>query len=345
MRENKYTVSKDVSIRKAMELINLNSLGIIFIVDENGCLIGAASDGDVRRHLLNNGNLDDDLWSITSKNPKYLPINEEHRIDEVISEYGIKVIPIVGHDRSIISIYANNRFIDVSDGLKEVPVVIMAGGLGTRLYPYTKILPKPLIPVGDTPIVERIMNQFERFGCEDFAMVVNYKKEMIMSYFNDSDKKYKIYFVLENIPLGTAGGLSIIRGRYKKPIFVTNCDTLIIDDYNDMYRQHLKSHNVITMIGSKKAITIPYGVIRDKDGRVNEIEEKPTTNYVINTGMYIINPEVIDAMKPNEKITMPEIIQSYMDQGQRIGVYTIDEDSWHDMGQLEELEEMRKRFE
>ncbi|MEG0338948.1 MAG: sugar phosphate nucleotidyltransferase, partial [Oscillospiraceae bacterium] len=228
----------------------------------------------------------------------------------------------------------------------NIPVIITAGGLGTRLYPYTKILPKPLIPVGEMPIVEHIIERFKGFGCKHFDMIVNYKKSMIKSYFSDVEKDYSLEFIDEDTPLGTGGGLSLLKGKLNETFFFTNCDCIIDADYGDIYKFHKEKGNIITMICAFKHFTIPYGVIDlDKDGGISRVTEKPEMNFLTNTGIYVVEPRVINEMEDNVKIGFPDIIEKYRKSGEKVGVYPISENSWMDMGQLEELDNMRRRLE
>ncbi|MBU3090462.1 NTP transferase domain-containing protein, partial [Clostridium gasigenes] len=228
----------------------------------------------------------------------------------------------------------------------NTPVVIMAGGLGTRLYPYTKILPKPLIPIGDIPIVERIINKFRTYGCSDYYLAVNYRKNMIKSYFGDIEKNYNISYLEEDKPLGTGGSLYLLKGKINRTFFVSNCDILIDGDYAAMYEYHKEKKNLITMICAVKNITIPYGVINLTDGgEINNMTEKPEYSFLTNTGVYIIEPEVLDLIEDDTFIHLPDIASKCMELGMRVGVYPITERAWMDMGQLDEMQEMINRLE
>ncbi|MEG0305994.1 MAG: sugar phosphate nucleotidyltransferase, partial [Oscillospiraceae bacterium] len=228
----------------------------------------------------------------------------------------------------------------------DIPVVITAGGLGTRLYPYTKILPKPLIPVGELPIVEHIIERFKGFGCSEFSMIVNYKKSMIKSYFSEVEKDYSLEFIDEDTPLGTGGGLSLLKGKLNRPFFFTNCDCLIDADYGDIYKFHRENKNIITMVCAFKHFTIPYGVIDlDTEGGIKNITEKPEMNFLTNTGIYLVEPRVVEEMEYGVACGFPDIIEKYRTAGEKVGVYPVSENSWMDMGQLEELETMRRRLE
>lgn len=236
--------------------------------------------------------------------------------------------------------YKNIKKFDI-----EIPVVIMAGGLGTRLSPYTKILPKPLIPVGDYPIAEHIIHQFCLYGCRQYYMIVNYKRNMIKAYFDELDKKYQIDFIMEEKPLGTGGGISLLKGKIKNTFVLTNCDILIDDDLTKAYRQHTQSGNLITMVCSLKNFTIPYGVVNiGEDGIIQSMQEKPHMSFFTNTGCYFVEPEVIENLEYNKSADFPTVIEQYRQAGKKVGYYPIGEDAWLDMGQLDELEKMRARL-
>ncbi len=259
----------------------------------------------------------------------------------------ISAIPLLDNNKCVSDII----FLDEASKVEprknlDLPVVIMAGGLGTRLYPYTKILPKPLIPVGEKPITEHIINRFNSFGCKDFSLIVNHKKNMIKAYFNELEKDYSVNFAEETEFLGTGGGLSLLKEKISSPFFLTNCDVLIEADYNDIYNFHIKNENLITVVCALKNVTIPYGVFKLKEnGEIDTITEKPTMNFLTNTGMYLVNERIISELEENKVISFPEIIDKYRDLGEKVGVYPISETSWMDMGQLEELEEMRRKLE
>ena len=229
--------------------------------------------------------------------------------------------------------------------VREVPVVVMAGGKGTRLYPYTKILPKPLIPIGDIPIMERIIDKFVEYGVADFYATVNYKKSMIKSYFADLAKEYSIQYVEEDKPLGTAGSLRLIDTEFECPIIVTNCDILIHADYADIYKYHKESGNAITIVSALKNIVVPYGVIHSKEnGTVISMEEKPKLSYFVNTGMYVLNPDLLQKIPEDTFFHMTDLTDLLIQEGKQVGMYPISEDSFLDMGEFEEMRRMEKKL-
>jgi dTDP-glucose pyrophosphorylase len=342
--------SSSLSIVDAMSLIDKNAKGILFIIDEDNRLIGSLTDGDVRRWLLKTGELTTDVTWVMNSNPKWLAEKNKEIANAFMYEKHITAVPIVDADKHIIDIILlsneNNTCVTKQKGdLSGVPVVVMAGGKGTRLYPFTKILPKPLIPIGETPIVERIINCFTEYGIDKFYMTVNYKKGMIRSYFNDLEPQYFIQYVEEDKPLGTGGSIKLIPDKFDRPLFVTNCDALILADYADIYEYHMKCRNAITMVSALKNITVPYGVVHSgENGELKEIEEKPKLSYFINTGMYVINPETIDLIPDDELFHMTHLVEKVMKNGGKIGTYPISEDSFLDMGEFDEMKRMEQKL-
>lgn len=342
-------VKKEVNVREAMKKLDTVAKGILFVVNEKDELIGTVTDGDIRRWILSNGKMEESVYSIMNKKPIYLLEGDSNLADEIMVEKSITAIPILNLDRNIIDIKFLNKKIFIerkSKALKDIPVVIMAGGLGTRLYPYTKILPKPLIPIGDTPILERIINKFCDFGTDEFYLTVNYKKNMIKSYFNDLDKNYNVNYVEEEKPLGTGGSLSLLKNKIDKTFFVSNCDILIDADYESILNYHREKGNKVTVVTSVKNFQIPYGVFKlNESGNINDIVEKPIYTFLINTGMYVIEPEVLRDIPENEFYNLPDIVEKYMNDNVKVGVYPISEESWMDMGQINEMKEMVEKLE
>ncbi|MEG0370966.1 MAG: sugar phosphate nucleotidyltransferase, partial [Clostridium sp.] len=269
---------------------------------------------------------------------------DDIKSDEFMKINSINVVPIVNKEKKIISIDFTNRSKIHKDINMDIPVVIIAGGKGTRLAPYTNILPKPLIPIGDETITEHIMNNFENFGCTKFNIIVNYKKNLIKSFFKDNDTQRNIEFYDETEYRGTGGGLKLLLGNIKSTFFMTNCDILIDEDYSDMINFHKRNKNIITIVSAMKNVTIPYGTI-DIDGKgiIVGMKEKPTYSFMANTGLYIIEPEFLELI-PERFVHITEVIQFCIDKGMSVGTYPISEYGWMDMGQLEELEKMKRRI-
>lgn len=343
-----WTITNQESLKNAMRCIDENGKKIVFVVDLNQRLIGSLSDGDIRRWILKNGTIDAKTDQVMNKRPMYVYGENAEEAYEIMQKQGIDGIPAVDREKKIIKVFFWKDFSGEERnkyGKIDLPVVIMAGGQGTRLYPYTKVLPKPLIPIGDVPIVERIMDRFHNFGCQDFYMTVNYKKNMIQSYFAETQKNYAIKFIEETFPMGTAGSLSLIRSEVKTPFFLSNCDILVEADYSSVLRYHQENNNKMTIIASLKTYVIPYGVLcLDETSKVKSIKEKPEHHYLVNTGVYIIEPELLERIPQNCLYHMTHLIEDCMKEGIGIGVYPVSEEDWLDMGELKEMDIMIRKL-
>lgn len=345
----KFVAKRTVTIAKAMTKIDENAHGMLFVVDDNNVLLGSLTDGDIRRWLIKTGDMYAPIENAMNQAPKKMMSGEQRQAAAFMKEHHIKAVPIVDLQNRILDIVFEAKALQWEgmqhDLLHDVPVVVMAGGKGTRLYPYTKILPKPLIPIGDIPILERIINRFCDYGAKEFYMTVNYKKNMIKSYFAELNTDYTIEYVEEEKPLGTAGSIKLIEKGFETPIFVTNCDSLIQADYTDMYQYHKTSGNAMTIVSALKNVTVPYGVLNFKeDGVITSMEEKPNLSYFINTGMYIMNPEVIDKIPDDTFFHMTHLVEALMNEGYQVGMYPVSEDSFLDMGEFEEMRRMEAKL-
>lgn len=342
---NDFLIDEEITMLKAMELLDKVAKKVLFVSKE-GKLIAAVTDGDVRRWILKKGNLDAKVKYIANYNPKFVYEKDKDKAKSLLKKHSVEALPIVDSDMHIISVVFWNDEEIINRKKMNIPVVIMAGGLGTRLYPYTKILPKPLIPIGEIPIAEHIINRFYKSGCNNFFLIVNHKKNMIKAYFNEIEKGYNINYIDEEMFLGTGGGLSLIKGKIDSTFILSNCDILIEEDYEKIYRFHKKEKNLITMVCSLKSIKIPYGVIDiGENGEIENMREKPEISFFTNTGMYVVESKIIEELKDNTEIGFPDIVESYRQSGEKIGVYPISENAWMDMGQFDKMDEMRKRLE
>lgn len=348
-RLGEFIVGTHMNLADAMRKIDNNANGILFVVDEGERLCGAVSDGDIRRWLLKTGSIDAEVRLFMNKKPYSILYKDKADAAVFMRRKSIRALPVVDADGLIIDICLA-KDTECTDeepcgGLERVSVVIMAGGKGTRLYPYTKILPKPLIPIGEIPIVERVIDSFCRYGVTDFLMTVNYKKNMIESYFADISRSYEITYVEEDKPLGTGGSIKLITRKFDSPLFVANCDSLIRTDYSLLYQHHLDSKNAITVVAALKNDTIPYGVVYSNEGgELDKMVEKPTRSYLINTGMYVINPEMIRLIPDDTLFHMTQLVEKAKEQGHRIGVYPVSEDSFLDMGEFAEMKRMEQKL-
>jgi dTDP-glucose pyrophosphorylase len=346
MEFTNYLIDENVSLIYALKLIDTLPHKILFVLKSQK-LVGSVTDGDIRRWIINNGDLNSPIIKLANLTPKFLSYsyyNDKSRLLLFANKHSINAVPLVDDDFTVKDIY----FIEMELPKiinEKVTIVIMAGGLGTRLYPYTKVLPKPLKPVGDLPITEIIMDKFATHGLINFILLLNHKKNMIKSYFNDLTKGYSIEYVDEDIPLGTGGGLTLLKGKISPTFILSNCDILIQDDFYKIFEYHKKNGNFITIVASLKTFKIPYGVIEPQHENNNLImKEKPELTYLVNTGVYIVNHSALDFIRVNENIGFPSVIQRIQQAGKKIGIFPISEDKWFDMGQVEDLEKMRNNF-
>ena len=345
LQMEQFWISPDMTVLDAMRKLDETGQRILFVV-EDGKLLGALTDGDVRKFILKGGTLEDPVRLAANLHPYSLPVERRGEARAMLEEKQIDALPLLNKQGGIADIVFASGFDIDTRKHAGIPVVIMAGGLGTRLYPYTKILPKPLIPIGDEPILEHIIHRFRDFGCRDFRLVVNYKKNMIKSYFNDLEKDYDVQYVDEDTPLGTGGGLCLLKGQIHETFFLSNCDILLDADFGDLYNFHKQSGNVITMVCAFKHFTVPYGVIElSEKGEIRNMREKPEMNFLTNTGIYVVEPRVVEELEDGKKQGFTDIIDHYRALGERVGVYPVSEQSWMDMGQMEELDAMRRRLE
>ena len=340
---NSFIGKNTFTVAQTMECIGDNSYGILFLVDENDHIAGCVTDGDIRRHLLSGGFLDDNVMKAATKTPKVAHNYTEAQPLYAKNDY--VVIPIINDDNVIIDLYMGDEDDSRNNAMLNIPVVVNAGGRGIRLDPFTRVLPKPLIPIGDIPIIELIMREFQNYGCNDFHIIVNYKRELMKAYFADMENDYNISWYDEYKPLGTAGGLSLLKGKFKDTFVFSNCDVLITADYEKIIEYHKHHNNKITMVCADKKIIIPYGVVEtDINGTIKKIKEKPIIPFMTNTGLYIVEPEVVLDIEDNEPIDFTEVIELEMKKGRKVAVYQVEEEAWMDMGQMSELEKMRDRL-
>ncbi len=339
----KFIGHKALTVSEAMRLIDDNQNGIIFMIDEQQRLIGCITDGDIRRFLLSGGKMD--AKAVDAMNPSPKVAHSESEARTLYHRRNYVVIPITDEDGRIIGLFTGEGHEITNRTPLNVPVVINAGGRGTRLDPFTRVLPKPLIPVGDLPIIEHIMKEYQTYSCNEFHIIINYKKELLKAYFSENDNKYDITWHVEETPLGTGGGLSLLKGVFSDTFFFANCDALLTANYESMMRFHKDHHNIITMVCAYKNINIPYGVVDiGVNGAIEKMREKPLISFLTNTGIYIVEPEVTDDIPEATPIDFPDIVEMERKKGKRVAVFPVGESDWMDMGQLDELEKMRIRL-
>lgn len=279
--------------------------------------------------------------SVANTKVHFLLENEAYKAQEELKRWQITSIPIVNDQKEPQNIIFLDGVQTKEKGNLGIPLVIMAGGKGTRLKPYTDILPKPLIPIGNKTIIEYIMDHFAEYGCKDVHIIVNYKKELIKAFLKETNRRTTFYE--EDLFGGTGGGLRLLKGSLNNTFFMTNCDILVEEDYGKIWSYHKDRKNLVTMVCAQKQITVPYGVVSlDKEGDFHHIDEKPSHTCLTNTGLYILEPEFINLIPQKEFIHITDVIQICQLKKYKIGVYIIPEQNWMDMGEVEEMEKMKR---
>jgi len=342
----KLIISPNATLKMAMKVLTTGSEKVLFVVNESDKLVGSLTDGDIRRAILNDMGFDVPVADIMFKMPRFVR-HMDKKMEEAaktrILNDRVPAIPVLDEMDRIVDILFWYDFFDshpleshVPESLTN-PVVIMAGGKGERLDPFTKILPKPLIPFGDKPIIEKIMDDFSKYGLRRFILTLNYKKEFIKAYFSENPLQYDVSWVEEENYLGTAGSLALLKDKLKETFFVCNCDTILENDFNSMLLWHKGEKALITIIGCHKEMVIPYGSLEMSGGSLKRINEKPQLDLIINTGVYILEPEVLSFISPGEKMDMNHLIEKVMERG-KVGVYPV-YTGWFDMGQWKEYKD------
>ncbi|MCL1830597.1 MAG: sugar phosphate nucleotidyltransferase [Oscillospiraceae bacterium] len=345
MQYSDYIVRATTTINQALTILENNEYKAL-VLEEEGILYGVLTDGDIRRFLIKNGNrLDFTVEQAATVNPSTVTGYHEQEARTILEQLDCTVVPMLDSSCRIHAIVFHDATLHRNRNEIDNHVIIMAGGYGTRLYPYTEILPKPLLPVGNATITELIIDRFRKFGCRDFSLVLGYKRNLIKSYFSEIPTEYTISYIDEDQPLGTGGGLAFFKGVFEAPVFVTYCDNVIEADYIDILQSHIESASILTMVVARKHTKIPYGVIElDESGAIIGINEKPEYTNLINTGFYVISPEFIDMVEDNEFQHITDIALKLADEGHRIGSYLIDDGCFIDIGQLDDLKEVGNKL-
>jgi len=324
------------SLKAALKQIDKSGLQVLVVVDEEDRILGIVTDGDMRRAIIKDLDFRTPIQDIMTKNPiviSYKSSKEESL--QLMKKYEIRHIPVVDEKNKIIDIFLWKDFLkngEVSCPIKNIPVIIMAGGKGKRLDPFTKILPKPLIPIEEKPVIEVIMDNFKKYGFNKFIIALNYKAEMIKMYFAENPNNYQIEYIQEKDFLGTIGALSLIKDKLVDTSIVSNCDVVIDANYDDLLNYHKQNNNQITILGVSRNINIPYGILNMKNADFKEIIEKPDYHFIVNSGVYVLEPEVVDLIPTNQPTDMPELLVLAKKKGFKIQVYPVN-CSWFDIGE------------
>ncbi|WP_413287815.1 nucleotidyltransferase family protein [Bdellovibrio sp. HCB337] len=332
------------TLRSAMEAIDRNSMQICFVLDDDGKLIGALTDGDIRRALLKGATLEQEVGTFMSRAPRFVP-NGMSRADivEKLKSWNVRQLPVVDEKGRVIGI-------ETSDDLRGLlkrnnQVILMAGGFGKRLSPLTDTLPKPLLRIGGQPILETIIKRFRDVGFYRFVLIVNYRGEMIRDHFKDGKELgVEIEYLCEETPLGTCGGLSLLKEKPTEPVFVMNGDILTRADFGAILDQHCSTNATATMVVREYYTEVPYGVVKVQGDRILSIEEKPKEMSYVNAGVYVLSPEAVAMIPQKSFFDMPSLFNMLKDSGREICCYKL-KDYWVDIGRMEDFHRAQADFE
>lgn len=334
-------ITPETTIKEAMKKLNETSERILFVVDKKEKLLGTVTDGDIRTGLINGLEFTDHVRKVMHKrfiSVRYDSPDIQKNVKRLMIDHKIEQIPVLNEHGAIIDVYlwtdllGKRRYTEAEK--LENTVVIMAGGKGARLDPFTRILPKPLIPIGNKPVIELIMESFHRHGFYRFTYSLNYKKEYIKLFLKENKSPYSITWVEEDDYYGTAGSLSLLKKKVNDTFFVTNCDSLLSVNYNDVLKWHKKNNAAMTIIGCHNEVKIPFGVLQYNNGILEKILEKPVHDMIINTGVYVMEPKVISFIDRKQRMDMNELVDM-LAKKEKVVVYPI-YDGWVDIGQWEE---------
>ena len=342
MQTQNISVSKDTSIIETLHRMD-ETRHKMLLVFNNEIFLTIITIGDIQRAIIRNVSLNSPISSILElANKQYAHSSDtEETIRRKMLRIRAEFMPVLNDKGELVDVVfwedlLDNKPIEEKSKI-NLPVVIMAGGKGTRLKPITNVIPKPLVPIGDKTILEEIMDQFEEIGCDQFYMSINYKADMMRFYMGQLEHKYNIEFFEEPKPLGTIGSVKLLRDKITTPFFVSNCDILIDQDYRDVYDYHQANHNDITIVTAVKSFKIPYGVIETgENGLMTGLTEKPEITYMINTGVYILEPHLINDIPDNELFHITHLMEKVKNRGGRVGCFPVSENSWKDMGEWPE---------
>ena len=336
----KLKISPEKSALNALAILDSSNRTqrLVLVVDESDQLIGTVNDSDIRRGLLRGLKIEMPICQFMNRN--YLSIKEGETCESIFKiakANNISVIPILNDEGKILNIYSapeDNFYLK-----NDHPVLIMAGGRGTRLHPYTYNCPKPMIKVGGKPMLELIIKQYIESGFSNFYISVNYLKEQIISYFGDGKEfNISINYLEEDRPLGTAGSIGLIQDSIDKDLIITNADILTHFNPDKLLHYHT-NQNASATIGARYIQTkLEYGVIEVSNMKLQALREKPVLNHLVNAGVYIVQPQVVNLIQQNEYLDMPDLLLRAKNSGLQVYVCPIHEE-WIDVGRPESLKQ------
>lgn len=340
---NKILVSSDTTIRETIHIMNQGALKIVLVADENRRLIGTVVDGDIRRGILRGCSLEGTVQDVMYRKPTIALQNEDReKILDKMCQNSVYQIPVVDEDGILVGLEVIEALL--SPAKLENWVVLMAGGLGSRLKPLTTDTPKPLLKIGEKPLLETTLVNFKEQGFDRFFISVNYKSEQIEAHFGDGSKwGVQIDYLREDKKLGTAGGLDLLPDKPTVPVLVMNGDVLTKVNFQQLLDFHLEHRAVATMCVCEYDFQVPYGVIKLDRHRIASIEEKPVQRFFVNAGIYVLEPEALDLVLHDSYFDMTTLFEKLVEQEKETAVFPIRE-YWLDIGRMDDFERAQGEF-
>ena len=340
---NNILLKETNTIQEALQTIDTEAIRIAVVINKEKKVIGTLSDGDIRRGLLKGKNISDTIEDVYFRTPTLCNINEP--IDKIIQlaiSKKIYQVPIIDDNGYLVRIEDLGNMLSIANRPNEV--ILMAGGLGTRLRPLTTNTPKPLLKVGNQPILETIINNFSKYGFKNITISVNYMSEMIIDYFGDGSKLgVNITYIHENDRLGTAGALSLLKNKPNKPFFVMNADLLTDINFVHLLDYHHSENSTATMCVREYDFQVPYGVIEVENQQITSIVEKPLHKFFVNAGIYVLSPNVLEEIPHNVFYDMPTLFEELINKQQKILSFPIHE-YWLDIGKLDDFKQAQIEY-
>ncbi|MBN2139948.1 MAG: nucleotidyltransferase family protein [Desulfovibrionaceae bacterium] len=336
-------VSPDTPIIEAIRIIDGSALQIALVVDGQGRLLGTVTDGDIRRGILQSVPTDAPVSRIMCDRPTAGSVHDDREtLLTIMKRKVLRQIPILDDSGRIVGLETMIELIQGRD--MDNPVVLMAGGLGNRLRPLTEDCPKPLLRLGDKPILEIILENFLNYGFKNFFISVNYKAEMIEEHFGDGSRwGASLTYLREDRPLGTAGALGLLPAGQSLPVLVMNGDLLTKVNFAHLLEFHRESGSAASMCVRDYGLQVPFGVAKVEKGRLVGLEEKPCHNFFVNAGIYVLNPEVLDRVRPDTAIDMTTLLEGLVRDGGEVTVFPVRE-YWLDIGRLSDYEQAKGEY-
>ena len=331
-------LKSDRTTQEAAELLTANSLRIVLVVDNEHRLLGTVTDGDIRRALMTGNTMTAPVMTVMQKDPIAMAQGESRQQAlQIMREKDLLHLPVLDSNGVVVGLETVRDLLFAKQ--RPNPVLLMAGGFGRRLYPLTRDVPKPLLPVGEKPILQTILEQLVEGGLSHFFLAVHYHSEQVRAHFGDGSRwGVRIDYLEEREPLGTAGALgSLDRAKVDTPLLMMNGDLLTRLDFGQLLDYHEERGGLATMCVREYDFQIPYGVVRGDGGQVAEITEKPVQKFFVNAGIYVLEPDILDQCRSKEAVDMPDLLRLAMRKGGKVNMFPIHE-YWLDIGQMEEYQ-------